>query len=170
MVVLTDGAPTLSYLGTRATGSENITSFSDYVKGNGTNFQLYGYFRDYGTHNPYTVNGYDIINHGQPTISEAKLIKNSRPDFDIFSIGLDTTVASGGATEDDMNNVLNNIASRPEYAFITKDSASELSKTLSKISQSVSNSISNGVVTDPMGPMYDLNLGSDNILISPTTR
>lgn len=164
MVVLTDGAPTLSYLGTRATGSENITSFSDYVKGNGTNFQLYGYFRDYGTHNPYTVNGYDIINHGQPTISEAKLIKNSRPDFDIFSIGLDTTVASGGATEDDMNNVLNNIASRPEYAFITKDSASELSKTLSKISQSVSNSISNGVVTDPMGPMYDLNLGSDNIL------
>ncbi len=158
MVVLTDGAPTLSYKGIRATGSEDITSFSDYVKGNGTNFQLYGYFRDYGTHNPYTVNGYDIINHGQPTISQVKIIKNLRPDFDIFSIGLDTTVASGGATEEDMNN-----ASRPEYAFKTADSASELSKTLSKISQSVSNSISNGVVTDPIGPMYDLNLGSDNI-------
>lgn len=163
MVVLTDGAPTLSYKGISATGSENITSFSNTIKGNGTNFKLYGSFYYNGIHNPYKVNGHEITNHGQPTISQAKLIKNSRPDFDIFSIGLDTTVASGGATEEDMNNVLNNIASRPEYAFTTKDSASELSKTLSKISQNVSNSISNGVVTDPIGAMYDLNLGSDNI-------
>lgn len=163
MVVLTDGAPTLSYKGDSATGSENITSFSNTIKGNGTNFKLYGSFYYNGIHNPYKVNGHEITNHGQPTISQAKLIKNSRPDFDIFSIGLDTTVASGDATEEDMNNVLNNIASRPEYAFTTKDSASELSKTLSKISQNVSNSISNGVVTDPIGPMYDLNLGSDNI-------
>ncbi|PKD99738.1 SpaA isopeptide-forming pilin-related protein [Macrococcoides caseolyticum] len=163
MVVITDGAPTLSYKGISATGSENITSFSNYVKGDGSDFRLHGrsYYAD---HDPYFINRYiKITNHGQPTISQAKLIKNSRPDFDIFSIGLDTTVASGGATEEDMNNVLNNIASRPEYAFTTKDSASELSKTLSKISQSVSNSISNGVVTDPIGPMYDLNLGSDNI-------
>lgn len=163
MVVLTDGAPTLSYKGISATGSENITSFSNTIKGNGTNFKLYGSFDYNGVHNPYKVNGHEIINHGQPTVSQAKIIKNSRPDFDIFSIGLDTTVASGGATEEDMNNVLNNIASRPEYAFTTKDSASELSKTLSKISQNVSNSISNGVVTDPIGAMYDLNLGSDNI-------
>ncbi|MBQ5153004.1 VWA domain-containing protein [Macrococcus caseolyticus] len=163
MVVLTDGAPTLSYLGTRATGSENITSFSDTIKGNGTNFNLdrWSIFSD--VHTPYRVNGYKINNHGQPTISEAKLIKDSRPDFDIFSIGLDTTVPNANATVSDMNSVLNNIASRPEYAFTTEDSASELSKTLSKISQSVSNSISNGVVTDPIGAMYDLNLGSDNI-------
>lgn len=163
MVVLTDGAPTLSYLGTRATGSEDIISFSDYVKGNGTNFNLdrWSIFSD--VHTPYRVNGYKINNHGQPTISEAKIIKNLRPDFDIFSIGLDTTVPNANATEEDMNKVLSNIASRTEYAFTTKDSASELSKTLSKISQSVSNSISNGVVTDPIGPMYDLNLGSDNI-------
>ncbi|MEB8171518.1 SpaA isopeptide-forming pilin-related protein [Macrococcus caseolyticus] len=163
MVVLTDGAPTLSYKGISATGSENITSFSNYVKGDGSDFRLHGrsYYAD---HDPYFINRYiKITNHGQPTISQAKLIKNSRPDFDIFSIGLDTTVASGGATEEDMNNVLNNIASRPEYAFTTSDSASELSKTLSKISQNVSNSISNGVVTDPIGAMYDLNLGSDNI-------
>lgn len=163
MVVLTDGAPTLSYKGVSATGSENITSFSNTIKGNGTNFKLYGSFGYNGIHDPYKVNGHEIINHGQPTVSQAKIIKNSRPGFDIFSIGLDTTVVGGGATEEDMNNVLNNIASRPEYAFTTKDSASELSKTLSKISQSVSNSISNGVVTDPIGPMYDLNLGSDNI-------
>lgn len=163
MVVLTDGAPTLSYKGISATGSENITSFSSVVKGNGTNFNLYGSFDYNGIHNPYKVNGHEIINHGQPTISQAKLIKNSRPDFDIFSIGLDTTVPNANATVSDMNNVLNNIASRPEYAFTTSDSASELSKTLSKISQNVSNSISNGVVTDPIGAMYDLNLGSDNI-------
>lgn len=165
MVVLTDGAPTLSYQGTRATGSENITSFSSVVKGNGTNFNLYGYLGYNGIHDPYLIGSYTkITNHGQPTISEAKLIKNSRPDFDIFSIGLDTTVPNANATVSDMNNVLNNIASRPEYAFTIADSASELSKTLSKISQSVSNSISNGVVTDPIGAMYDLNLGSDNIL------
>lgn len=164
MVVLTDGAPTLSYKGISATGSENITSFSSVVKGNGTNFNLYGYLGYNGIHDPYLIGSYTkITNHGQPTISEAKLIKNSRPDFDIFSIGLDTTVPNANATVSDMNNVLNNIASRPEYAFTIADSASELSKTLSKISQSVSNSISNGVVTDPIGPMYDLNLGSDNI-------
>ncbi|QYA45242.1 VWA domain-containing protein [Macrococcoides bohemicum] len=163
MVVLTDGAPTLSYLGTRATGSENITSFSSVVKGEGTDFRLYSRSLIPNVHSPYRVDGYSIINHGQPTISEAKIIKNSRPDFDIFSIGLDTTVPNANATVSDMNNVLNNIASRPEYAFTTSDSASELSKTLSKISQSVSNSISNGVVTDPIGAMYDLNLGSDNI-------
>ncbi|MBC9874902.1 VWA domain-containing protein [Macrococcus bohemicus] len=163
MVVLTDGAPTLSYLGTSATGSENITSFSSVVKGEGTDFRLYSRSLIPNVHSPYRVDGYSIINHGQPTISEAKIIKNSRPDFDIFSIGLDTTVPNANATVSDMNNVLNNIASRPEYAFTTSDSASELSKTLSKISQSVSNSISNGVVTDPIGAMYDLNLGSDNI-------
>ncbi|WP_419895340.1 SpaA isopeptide-forming pilin-related protein [Macrococcus psychrotolerans] len=174
MVVLTDGAPTLSYKGISATGSENITSFSNYVKGDGSDFILHGrsYYADhdpytvidYSTYNPYFINRYiKITNHGQPTISEAKLIKNSRPDFDIFSIGLDTTVPNANATEEDMNKVLSNIASRPEYAFTTEDSASELSKTLSKISQSVSNSISNGVVTDPIGAMYDLNLGSDNI-------
>ncbi|WP_420496357.1 SpaA isopeptide-forming pilin-related protein [Macrococcus psychrotolerans] len=163
MVVLTDGAPTLSYLGTRATDSENITSFSNTLKGDGTDFNLYSWSLFPNVHSPYRVDGYSITNHGQPTISEAKLIKDSRPDFDIFSIGLDTTVPNANATVSDMNNVLNNIASRPEYAFTTSDSASELSKTLSKISQSVSNSISNGVVTDPIGPMYDLNLGSDNI-------
>ncbi|WP_340391581.1 SpaA isopeptide-forming pilin-related protein [Macrococcoides caseolyticum] len=163
MVVLTDGAPTLSYKGISATGSENITSFSNYVKGDGSDFRLHGrsYYAD---HDPYFINRYiKITNHGQPTVSQAKIIKNSRPDFDIFSIGLDTTVPSSNATEEDMNKVLSNIASRTEYAFTTKDSASELSKTLSKISQSVSNSISNGVVTDPIGPMYDLDLGSDNI-------
>ncbi|QYA42891.1 VWA domain-containing protein [Macrococcoides bohemicum] len=165
MVVLTDGAPTLSYLGTRATGSESISSFSNYVKGDGTNFKLHGRSTYYADHDPYFVNLYtEITNNGQPTISQAKIIKNLRPDFDIFSIGLDTTVPNANATVSDMNNVLNNIASRPEYAFTTEDSASELSKTLSKISQSVSNSISNGVVTDPIGAMYDLNLGSDNIL------
>lgn len=163
MVVLTDGAPTLSYKGVSATGSENITSFSDTIKGDGTNFNLDGWSIFSDVHTSYRVNGYKIDNHGQPTISQAKIIKNLRPDFDIFSIGLDTTVPSANATEEDMNKVLSNIASRTEYAFTTKDSASELSKTLSKISQSVSNSISNGVVTDPIGPMYDLNLGSDNI-------
>lgn len=163
MVVLTDGAPTLSYLGTRATDSENITSFSNTLKGDGTDFNLYSWSLFPNVHSPYRVGGYSITNHGQPTISEAKLIKNLRPDFDIFSIGLDTTVPNANATVSDMNNVLSNIASRPEYAFTTSDSASELSKTLSKISQSVSNSISNGVVTDPIGAMYDLNLGSDNI-------
>lgn len=164
MVVLTDGAPTLSYLGTSATGSENITSFSNTLKGDGTDFNLYSWSFFPNVHSPYRVGGYSITNHGQPTISEAKIIKNLRPDFDIFSIGLDTNVPNANATVSDMNNVLNNIASRPEYAFTIADSASELSKTLSKISQSVSNSISNGVVTDPIGAMYDLNLGSDNIL------
>lgn len=163
MVVLTDGAPTLSYLGTSATGSENITSFSNTLKGDGTDFNLYSWSFFPNVHSPYRVGGYSITNHGQPTISEAKIIKNLRPDFDIFSIGLDTNVPNANATVSDMNNVLNNIASRPEYAFTIADSASELSKTLSKISQSVSNSISNGVVTDPIGAMYDLNLGSDNI-------
>ncbi|WP_170234485.1 SpaA isopeptide-forming pilin-related protein [Macrococcus equipercicus] len=166
MIVLTDGAPTLSYRGIKATGSENITEFDNYVKGSGSYFQLnntieYGY-----DHDSYYAGSYVISNHGQPTISEAKLIKANNPSFNIFSVGLDTKVTSAGATVAEMNKVLTNIASKPEYAYATADSSSELSKVLSNISQSISNSISKGVVTDPIGAMYDLNLGSNNVFDS----
>ncbi|WJP98192.1 SpaA isopeptide-forming pilin-related protein [Macrococcus bovicus] len=166
MIVLTDGAPTLSYKGTAGTGPEDMTAFSTLIKGSGWTYLLDGRSEPGYDHNAYTLNGFTVTNHGQPTISEAKLIKKNNPGFTVFSVGIDTNVPSAGATTDDMNKVLTNIASKPEYAFQTTDSATQLSQILSNISQIMSDSISKGVVTDPIGPMYDLDLGSNGVFDS----
>lgn len=161
MIVLTDGAPTFSYRGTAATSPENITAFSTERVGNGGVYPL-----NYNTWNySYSIGNVAITNHGQPTISEAKLIKAAHPDYEIFSIGLDTNVMSGLdlAKPEEMNNVINNIASKPSNAFVTTDTAKDLPNILSNISQTTIKSIASGTVTDPIGTMYDLDLGSNNV-------
>lgn len=92
MIVLTDGAPTFSYKGETATDAENITSFNYNTRvGDGAVYPL-SYSYGYSTYDyRYTINNtVTITNHGQPTISEAKIIKKDNPTFNIFSIGLDT--------------------------------------------------------------------------------
>ncbi|UTH14221.1 SpaA isopeptide-forming pilin-related protein [Macrococcus equipercicus] len=157
MIVLTDGAPTLSYQGTDGTSAVTMTKFNETIKGNGTSFQM----------TPYIVNNFSVSNHGQPTISQALLNKTNNPNINIFSIGIDVddqTYSNGTtATKQDFYNVLNSIASKKDYAYQTTGSSSNISNVLNTISQNVSNSISNGIVSDPIGTMYDLNLGSDNV-------
>lgn len=167
MIVLTDGAPTYSYLGTSATGPEDIKTF-DYSlnnrKGNGAEYRLYAGYTEPYISRSYTLNSYLIDDHGQPTISEAKLIKASNPSFEIFSIGIDTNTATStsGVYPGDVDNVITKIASKPANAYVTNDSAKELPQVLANISQNISNSVASGIVTDPIGTMYDLNLGSNN--------
>lgn len=157
MIVLTDGAPTLSYQGTDGASAVTMTKFNETIKGNGTSFQV----------TPYIVNNFSVSNHGQPTISQALLNKTNNPNINIFSIGIDVndqTYSNGTtATKQDFYNVLNSIASKKDYAYQTTGSSSNISNVLNTISQNVSNSISNGVITDPIGTMYDLNLGSNNV-------
>jgi len=171
LIVMTDGAPTYSYLGLNATDSETITAFNYtdyYKKGTGGDFSLY--FNNRTTSYPYeqraySINGISVINHGQPTISEAKLIRSANPSFQVFSVGIDTNTATStlGVKPGDVDNVIKKIASKDSNAYVTNDSAKELPKVLANISQSISNSVSNGIVTDPIGPMYELNLGSNNV-------
>ncbi|WP_414042220.1 SpaA isopeptide-forming pilin-related protein [Macrococcus sp. EM39E] len=162
MIVLTDGAPTFSYKGTVATNPENITAF-DYSKriGDGAVFPLNSTFGNYA----YSIGNVAITNHGQPTVSEAKLIKTAHPDYEIFAIGMDTNLMSGydSATPTDMNNVINNIASKQSNAFVTTDTAKDLPNILSNIAQFTIKSISGGTITDPIGEMYDLDLGNNSI-------
>ncbi|TDM03855.1 SpaA isopeptide-forming pilin-related protein [Macrococcus carouselicus] len=161
MIVLTDGAPTFSYKGIAATDAENITSFDYNTRiGDGAVYPLQSKYGNYS----YTINNtINITNHGQPTISEAKIIKKENPTFNIFSIGLDTNKETDFASPDEMNKVLYNIASKDSNAFITTDTAKDLPNILNNIAQRTVKSIDNGVVTDPIGPMYDLNLGSNNV-------
>lgn len=171
LIVMTDGAPTYSYLGLNATDPETITAFdytNYYKKGTGGDFSLY--FNNWTTSYPYeqraySINGISVINHGQPTISEAKLIRSANPSFQVFSVGIDTNTATStlGVKPGDVDNVIKKIASKDSNAYVTNDSAKELPKVLANISQSISNSVSNGIVTDPIGPMYELNLGSNNV-------
>ncbi|WJP98498.1 SpaA isopeptide-forming pilin-related protein [Macrococcus bovicus] len=165
MIVLTDGAPTFSYKGETATDAENITSFNYNTRvGDGAVYPL-SYSYGYSTYDyRYTINNtVTITNHGQPTISEAKIIKKDNPTFNIFSIGLDTNKETDFASPDEMNKVLYNIASKDSNAFVTTDTAKDLPNILNNIAQRTVKSIDNGVVTDPIGPMYDLNLGSNNV-------
>ncbi|MFC6293008.1 hypothetical protein BHU61_11065 [Macrococcus epidermidis] len=160
MIVLTDGAPTFSYKGTAATSPENITAFSTTRVGDGQLFPLSSTAGNFA----YSIGSVSITNHGQPTISEAKIIRAAHPEYEIFSIGLETnnTINTDGATPTEMNNVLNNIASKQANAFLATDTAKDLPNILSNIAQTTIKSIASGTVTDPIGTMYDLDLGSNN--------
>lgn len=162
MILLTDGAPSYSYKGISATGPEDITQFSDNRLGNGTTFNLtqLSEFQ----YNNYEIGGIPIRNHGQATISEAKLIKKQYPNLNIFGVGLDLDLDTHYSTTAERTRVLEQVASQPKYAFNTSnilDNEIGLQRILTSITETISKSISSGIVTDPIGEMYDLDLGSD---------
>ncbi|UTH15997.1 SpaA isopeptide-forming pilin-related protein [Macrococcus epidermidis] len=167
MILLTDGAPTFSYKGLTATTPENISSFSNVVVGNGAVFPLNSSQGNFA----YSIGNVAITNHGQPTISEAKLIKAAHPDYEVYAVGLETNKLSGLdlASVNDMNNVINYVASDTKNAFVTNDTSIDLPNILSNIAQNTVKSIStttsttnSGTITDPIGEMYDLDLGTNN--------
>lgn len=160
MVVLTDGAPTFSYKITGATSTDNVTSM-DYRQrvGNGAVYPLNsteGRFE-------YYAGRTRITNHGIATNAEAKRIKNEHPDWDIFSIGTEINSASDFAPVEDMQAILKNIASTPGNAYSTNNMSRDLPRILSNISQTTIKSISKGTVTDPIGDMYDIDLGKNGM-------
>ncbi|TDM14931.1 SpaA isopeptide-forming pilin-related protein [Macrococcus bovicus] len=165
MIVMTDGAPTFSYLGKVGTTAKTITEFDETkIKGSGRSYSLDGNkILSYDTNQYSLRNSVVVDNNGDPTISQANKNKHDYPSVNIFSVGMDTAGGSSGATVTQMNEVLNAIASKQDNSLSVSGSSEGLNNAISKISQSISNSISNGGVTDPIGPMYDLNLGSNNV-------
>lgn len=164
MILLTDGAPTYSYKGTAATSPEDITQFSNQRLGAGTSFNLTQLLEF--QYDNYSINGIDIRNHGQATISEAKIIRNNYPEMKIFGIGLDLDLNTHYSSTSDRTRVLEQVATKPEYAFNTSnitDPEQGLRRILDTISERVSKSISKGIVTDPIGEMFDIDLGSDGV-------
>lgn len=162
LILLTDGAPTYSYKGTAATSAENITVFSNELLGRGTSFNLTEPLEF--LYQNYSINGINIRNHGQATISEAKTLKSRLPKMKVFGVGLDLDLDTHYSNTQQRTYVLEQIASQPEYAFNTSnilDSETGLKRILDTITERVSKSISGGVVTDPIGEMYDLDLGED---------
>lgn len=167
MILLTDGAPTYSYKGTAATGPENITRFSNERLGGGRSFNL-NQFSELLFDN-YSIDGIDIRNHGQATISEAKLLKNRFPEMKVFGVGLDLDLDTHFSSTQQRTRVLEQVASHPSYAFNTSnilDPNQGLKFILDTITTRVSKSVSRGNVTDPIGEMFDLDLGADGIFNS----
>lgn len=169
MIVLTDGVPTYSYEGTRVStrwDPESIDSFNRRsIKGNGRDFQL-GRER-YSIYNSFFSMFYPttITDHGQPTISQAKLIQERNPELEIYTVGIDLgNTSSGDASSADIDNLLAKIASDPSYAYKSVNPAKGLPDTLKDIQKKISiDSFSNGRITDPIGEMYDLDLGSNKV-------
>lgn len=179
IVLLSDGFPTYSYTAngvTQNTGANVITdyekikrptysitaapqskatSFTTTLKGNGSAYYI----------SSYSAGGYSVNNNGFPTMSEAMKIKDSGAA--IFSIGVeladwedpyvDQILLKGLAT-----NVMKNIASGADHYYDATD-VNELSSLLSQISTVISKTVSSGTVTDPMGDMVDLDVGSDGV-------
>nr|WP_255695359.1 SpaA isopeptide-forming pilin-related protein [Salinicoccus sp. ID82-1] len=172
MIVITDGVPTYSYTGQSVSqryNPETINSFSSNRVGNGADFYL-------GS-DSYSINEIFIIfpirvasitNHGQPTISQAKLIQNAHPDLEMYTVGIDFGgTSSGDASATDIDNLLAKVASDPAHAYKSVNPANGLPGTLNDIQDKISvDSFINGRITDPIGDMYDLDLGSDGVLNS----
>ncbi|GAB3056239.1 SpaA isopeptide-forming pilin-related protein [Salinicoccus sesuvii] len=169
MIVLTDGVPTYSYEGTSVStrwNPESIDSFNRRtIKGNGRDFQL-GRER-YGIYNSLLSMFFPttITDHGQPTISQARLIQERNPELEIYTVGIDLgNASSGDASAADIDNLLAKIASDPAYAYKSVNPAKGLPATLKDIQKKISiDSFNNGKIIDPIGEMYDLNLGFNKV-------
>jgi len=155
IVLLSDGAPTLSTQALTAVASSDIpglsfklTSFnSTKLGGSGTSYII---------HPPYNVSGYSVGNHGIPTLSQALIVKDA--DIEIFSIGFGLSGTTNNATAADATWVLQNIANNGNY-YAAAD-AEDLIDAFNSIAGDIIAPVKNGIVTDPIGQMYTYVPGS----------
>ncbi|TJX64224.1 VWA domain-containing protein [Soehngenia saccharolytica] len=178
MVLLGDGQPTYSYKVTDATGislsnhQKNQTPYIikdnpqivavDYsqVVGNGSSFNIsysdsYQVFCTEPNHNHGPFDSGFPSNHGIPTIFEANLAKTKGTQ--IYSIAFNAD--SNG------QNVLNNSQNAGYYQINSTD-LSPLNAVFSEISGKISYAAKDGIVTDPMGDMFDLASSESEIYVS----
>ncbi|MDE1549519.1 Cna B-type domain-containing protein [Jeotgalibaca caeni] len=171
IVVISDGVPTYSSKATQSidnTPTDGIvnygisaptkrgTTFSNIILGDGTTFDLYEGFLGLGK-KTYSIDGYEVLNHGWATMSQAVLMKNA--GLVIYGLGIQIN-AGAGATQQEALNVMKNIASPGK--FYNAAQVNEISQLLANISSQISKTITNGSVEDPMGNMILLDKGSDN--------
>ncbi|MZQ99613.1 MAG: VWA domain-containing protein [Acidaminobacter sp.] len=149
IVLLSDGAPTLSTQATAAEASSEIpeidfklTSFNTTkLGGSGTSYTIFS---------PYEVDGFLVDNHGIPTLSQALIVKDS--GIEVFSIAFGLSGTVNNATVADATWVLENIAT--SGSFYNASNADDLIDAFNDIAGSITAPIKSGVVTDPVGSMY----------------
>ncbi|TVT27052.1 VWA domain-containing protein [Salinicoccus cyprini] len=181
MILLTAGAPTYSYRGESVgviSGVQIINEFDErYIMGNGSDYELeresWLDWRDWlnldWREKIYRIFDKYITNHGQPTISEAIKIQNEKPDWQIYTVGIDLEDGSrnDGASTKELGDMLESIASDPAYAFSSANPINGLPGALNDIQEKMSfDSFIKSEITDSIGDMYDLDFGSDNKLTS----
>lgn len=164
IVVVSDGVPTYSYKATTSTPntdpgiiayngipapSRRGTVFSNTRLGDASSFNL--------RNQAYSVNGYNVLDHGWAVMSQAVLMKNA--GLEIYGLGIQVG-GDYGANTDQAANVMKNIASPGKYYNAAQ--VSEISSILADIAVQISKSIVNGVVDDPMGDMVALNTGNNS--------
>ena len=158
IVLLSDGAPTLSTQALTAVASSEIpglsfklTSFnSTKLGGSGTSYII---------NPPYNVSSYSVGNHGIPTLSQALIVKDA--DIEIFSIGFGLSGITNNATVADATWVLQNIANNGNY-YPAAD-AEDLIDAFNSIAGDIIAPVKNGIVTDPIGQMYTYVSGSATV-------
>ncbi|GAC42003.1 S-layer homology domain-containing protein [Paenibacillus popilliae] len=162
IVLLSDGEPTYSYKAGKAVpGSWNYNShnfmLSDFDYGADEIIGSCKYSLRYGRSNSgsdsgytfcnsYFVNGYEVLDNGIGTISEAKLAGDA--GIGIYSIGLD--VGNNSIATD----TLKEIANKGYYS----GSSDSLERIFSELTSKIVFAVENAAVTDPMGDMFDLKL------------
>ncbi|WP_182914723.1 VWA domain-containing protein, partial [Paenibacillus thiaminolyticus] len=159
IVLLSDGDPTYSYkAGKAVSGSWNNNAhkyaLSDFDYGNnkiigsGSRYELRYGCSIFGCtfNNSYSVNGYEVLDNGIGTISEAKLAHDA--GIGIYSIGLDVRDNSNAT------NTLKDVANKGYYS----GSSDSLEQIFSELASKIAFAAENAVVTDPMGDMFDLKL------------
>jgi len=155
IVLLSDGAPTLSTQALTAVASTDIPGLS-FKLTSFNNTKLGGSGTSYIINPPYNVNGYSVGNHGIPTLSQASIIKDA--DIEIFSIGFGLSGTTNNATVSDATWVLQNIANNGNY-YPAAD-AEDLIDAFDSIAGEIIAPVKNGLVTDPIGEMYTYVPGS----------
>jgi len=172
IVLLSDGEPTYSTEATEAVYSTEIpgwnfklTGFNNTVRGTGSSINLMIPYNVTVTDTVYEVT---VQENGVPTISQSLLIQEASPGIEIFSIGFDV------ATNSDAIWVLRNVASSSGNYYPAED-ANDLAAAFQAIAESVVAPVINGVVTDPIGEMFEYVPGSESasqgaVSYNPTTR
>ncbi len=137
IILLSDGEPTYSYMGTSKSGSY-ITNFNyNFVLGSGSDYRLNYYNNMFDwCDDDYYIGSLHVTNNGLPTISEANIIKSSSKKTVIYTIGY-------GSLNSNATYVMNNVASTPSanYAFSSATSASAIKTIFDTIGQSITTSI-----------------------------
>ncbi|WP_442601526.1 MucBP domain-containing protein [Paenibacillus sp. KN14-4R] len=176
IVLLSDGEPTYSYQASKA---------ADYTQwiGSKHNFILsnFNYKNKIGTGKSYSTSGYSIIkkpgywdnsgwwpvwvpdekyeikDHGIGTISEAKMVKDSK--IKIYTVGLEVN------GNEDATYVLKNVQSDGYYP----SNSSELDKVFTELAGKSVYAAADAVVVDPMGEFFNLKLQGKELTASDYT-
>lgn len=165
VVLFSDGVPTVSYK------AKNVTTDHDFVSAGGIPVHTHrltgftyndtnrivggtgGSYYLYNSNSQYWVDNTNVIDHGQPTISEAYILKGNASQ--VYTISL-------GGTLGRQAYVLRNCASNDSSALTTN--VERMKAVFEQIAAEILYAAKEAVVTDPMGT-WDFDAGNQGVLM-----